>query len=125
MTVVRVRKLDAEAVRQIVARYEAGERVKDIAADFGVTSAAVSYRLSKATVLRRDRGAAGIDHGTRRGYQQHRALGLEPCDPCRSANSDYMAAYQSRLRPCSRCGIQTVRPDLCRDCADVLALESS
>lgn len=98
MSVDRVRKLDDEAVRQIVARYEAGEQVKSIAAAFGVTPSAISYRLGKATVLRRDRGAAGIDHGTRRGFQQHRALGLSPCDDCRQGNADYMKAYTARRR---------------------------
>lgn len=125
MSVMRERKLSREDVQQIVARYEAGEKVKAIADDYGVTPAAVSYRVSKSTVLRRDRGAAGIQHGSRAGYQAHKALGLSPCDDCRRANAEYMAAYQARLRNCSRCGIQTGRPDLCRDCVDVLALERS
>lgn len=94
----RQRKLSHEQVTEIVQRYNEGEAVKDLAAAFGVTSSAISYRVSKATVLHRDRGAAGIDHGTRRGHQQHRALGLDPCVSCKEANAEYMAAYHARRR---------------------------
>jgi hypothetical protein len=32
---------------------------------------------------------------------------------------------QTPVRSCSRCGIDTTKPDLCVDCEDVLALEAS
>lgn len=32
---------------------------------------------------------------------------------------------QTTIRSCSRCGIDTIKPDLCVDCEDVLALEAS
>jgi hypothetical protein len=34
-----------------------------------------------------------IEHGTRRGFQQHKALGSVVCEPCRLANNEYMAKY--------------------------------
>jgi len=35
-----------------------------------------------------------IEHGTRRGYQQHKARGGMVCEPCRDANNTYMREYQ-------------------------------
>lgn len=35
-----------------------------------------------------------IEHGTRKGFQQHKAVGGIPCEPCRLANNAYMACYQ-------------------------------
>ena len=37
-----------------------------------------------------------IDHGTRRGFQQHKAAGGWPCQACRDANNAYMAEYMRR-----------------------------
>ena len=47
-----------------------------------------------------------IDHGTRRGYQQHTARGhrgVEICDECAQANRDYMRVYMAaRYDPARR-----------------------
>ena len=51
----RRRKLSQEQVAEIVRRYNDGERVADLATAFGVTSAAISYRVGKHTILWRDR----------------------------------------------------------------------
>ena len=34
-----------------------------------------------------------IEHGTRRGFQQHKALGSMVCGACDDANRDYMRDY--------------------------------
>jgi len=34
-----------------------------------------------------------IDHGTRRGFNQHKALGSMACEACREANNTYMREY--------------------------------
>ena len=83
-------KLTPEQRRQVVAMYDEGDKIADIAALFGVTGPAVAYLAAKYTTLRRD---APIPHGTRRGYQRHRALGGIPCGPCRQANSDHGREY--------------------------------
>ncbi len=36
---------------------------------------------------------AAIEHGTRRGFQQHKAIGSMACQPCRDANNTYMREY--------------------------------
>lgn len=37
------------------------------------------------------------EHGTRHGYQKHRAAGQPPCDDCTTAQADYdRARYQQR-----------------------------
>lgn len=38
-----------------------------------------------------------IDHGTRRGFQQHKRLGGIPCEPCEDANRTYMREYQRKV----------------------------
>ena len=41
-----------------------------------------------------------IDHGTRRGYQQHKRCGGIPCTPCEVANRTYMREYmRARYTP--------------------------
>lgn len=35
-----------------------------------------------------------INHGTTRGYYQHRRLSDEPCDDCKDAINKYMAKYR-------------------------------
>lgn len=37
-----------------------------------------------------------IEHGTPRGYQQHREAGTPPCDACRRASADYQADWRAR-----------------------------
>lgn len=37
-----------------------------------------------------------IDHGTRRGYQQHKAIRGMPCEACVEANRAYMRSYMRR-----------------------------
>ena len=37
-----------------------------------------------------------VDHGTRRGFQQHKAIGSMPCEPCREANNTYQREYMRR-----------------------------
>ena len=37
-----------------------------------------------------------IEHGTRKGYQQHKAVGSMVCERCRLANNAYMADYMRR-----------------------------
>lgn len=49
--------------------------------------------------------SAGREHGTSRGYRQHRASGEETCAPCRAAWADYCAEHS---RP--RSGPRTPKP---------------
>lgn len=90
----RVRKITAEQRLVIRARYRAGDQVKDIAADFGITSGAVSYHC---TDLERPSKC-----GTPAGYQRHKALGQPVCEPCRAARvtseSNYARARKDRHR---------------------------
>lgn len=37
-----------------------------------------------------------IEHGTRRGFQQHKAVGGMVCEPCHVANNAYMREYQRK-----------------------------
>ena len=39
------------------------------------------------------------EHGTPRGYQQHRHLGLPACDPCLDAHAEHQNPGGARLRP--------------------------
>lgn len=43
-----------------------------------------------------------IDHGTYRGYAQHRRRGEQPCEMCREAHRDYHAADQRARREVQR-----------------------
>lgn len=38
-----------------------------------------------------------IEHGTRRGYQQHKVLRGMPCESCRQAERDYMREYARKV----------------------------
>lgn len=38
------------------------------------------------------------EHGTNAGYQAHRKLGEDACDPCRAAARAYQAAYRAAHR---------------------------
>jgi hypothetical protein len=60
-TAPRERKLTHEQVAEIVALYEQGWPTKDLALRYGVVQSAITYRLSKATVLDRDRAPADRD----------------------------------------------------------------
>lgn len=44
------------------------------------------------------RGGLSVEHGTERGYQQHRAEGTDPCPDCRQAKSAQMKRYKARHR---------------------------
>jgi hypothetical protein len=39
-----------------------------------------------------------VNHGTYGGYQVELRRGLEPCDPCRAANRNYMASLRTKKR---------------------------
>jgi hypothetical protein len=44
-----------------------------------------------------------IDHGTRRGFQQHQAIGAMVCEACAEANRTYMRDYlRARYTPEAR-----------------------
>lgn len=44
-----------------------------------------------------------VDHGTRRGYQQHKAIGSMACPACEEANRTYMREYlRARYTPEAR-----------------------
>ncbi len=46
---------------------------------------------------------SAIEHGTRRGFQQHKAVGGMPCEPCRDADRAYMRDYmRGRYDPAVR-----------------------
>jgi transposase-like protein len=100
VTETRVRKLSREDVTEMVRLAEQGMTQAAIAARFGVTGSAVNYRLAQRRARpNADRIEGHFDHGTRRGYQQHRAAGGIPCEECRRANSAYMRTYsQSRVK---------------------------
>ena len=80
----RTRKTTPEQRQEIRDRYRAGDKVKDIAADYGVTAAAVSYHC------------AGLDrpeeHGTARGYRRHQQRREPGCAPCKTAWNAYCQA---------------------------------
>lgn len=48
----RKRVLTMAQRAEIIARYDAGDKVKDIAADMGVTTGAIQYHAARGTVLR-------------------------------------------------------------------------
>lgn len=74
-------------------RVAAGETQVAVAADYGITGPALSYHLAKRGRLRRD---LPIAHGTRKGYQQHRARGGYPCDECKAGNTAASREYAAR-----------------------------
>lgn len=82
----RVRKTTPEQRLEMRARYRAGDHLKDIAADHGVTPAAVSYHCKDI-----DRRPAC---GTNAGYQRHKARGESVCDACREARRESERAYR-------------------------------
>lgn len=69
----RVRKISDQQVEQLLERYAAGDLVKDIAADLGVTSSAVSQWVMKSRPRRRAKC------GTYGAWQRHKRQG-EPVD---------------------------------------------
>ena len=85
-TGARVRKTTPEQRLDIRARYRAGDLVKDIAADHGISPAAVSYHCSDI-----DRRPAC---GTTAGFQRHKARGETVCDACREARRESDRAYR-------------------------------
>ena len=85
-TGARVRKTTPEQRLDIRARYRAGDLVKDIAADHGISPAAVSYHCSDI-----DRRPAC---GTNAGFQRHKARGETVCDACREARRESDRAYR-------------------------------
>ena len=84
-TGARVRKTTPEQRLEVRARYRAGDLVKDIAADYGVATSAISYHCSDI-----DRRPAC---GTNAGYQRHKARGESVCDACREARRQSERAY--------------------------------
>ena len=84
-TGVRVRKTTPEQRKDIRDRYRAGHQVKDIAADYSISPAAVSYHCNDI-----DRRPAC---GTNAGYQHHKARREDVCDACREARRQSERAY--------------------------------
>lgn len=84
-TGARARKTTPEQRLEMRARYRAGDPVKDIAADHGISPAAVSYHCNDI-----DRRPAC---GTNAGYQRHKARGESVCDACREARRQSERAY--------------------------------
>nr|DAL14449.1 MAG TPA_asm: helix-turn-helix domain protein [Caudoviricetes sp.] len=80
----RVRKITPAQRQEIRDRYRSGDKVKDIAADYGVTAAAVSYHCGDL-----DRPE---EHGTPRGYRRHQQRHEPGCGPCKTAWNAYCQA---------------------------------
>lgn len=80
----------------VVARYLAGEPVKDIAADLGVTAGTIYYRL-RAAGHEPDRNGRR-EHGTPAGYRQHQRAAETACEPCADAWRTYNREWQRARR---------------------------
>ncbi|WP_166344999.1 helix-turn-helix domain-containing protein [Phytoactinopolyspora limicola] len=84
-----------EDIRAILAAYNAGQTLVSIARRYGCSTGAIRYQLK------------------RHGAEGHRAIDQHG----RATGADDL------VRRCSRCGIVTTEPEMCRDCVDVLALD--
>ena len=90
----RIRKVTPEMRKRLFELFEQGLKQRDIAAELGISPAAVNYHLAKAQKRSIDnRTERHIAHGTRRGYQQHRAWGIPVCEDCIQGNTNYHQNY--------------------------------
>ena len=87
-TGARVRKTTPEQRLEMRARYRAGDYLKDIAADYGISISAVHYHCADIEPSERAKGC-----GTNAGYQRHKARGETVCDACREARRQSERAY--------------------------------
>lgn len=78
----RVRKTTPAQRLEMRTRYRTGESLASIAADYGVTPAAVSYHCTDI-----DRPLQPC--GTPAAYRRHQSRGESACDPCKTAWTAY------------------------------------
>lgn len=77
-----------------IRRYAAGDRVIDIAADYGIDTATVTRYARLAGIGPRQRAQAAC--GTNGGYHRHRDHHEPACDPCKAAHSAAEAKRKAR-----------------------------
>lgn len=87
------RRLSADDVRDIVVRRRAGTKVVDLAAEYKVTPAAISYRLAQHGETHRQAGC-----GTDAGYQRHRRIRQRPCEACTAAHAAHQREWLHKAR---------------------------
>ncbi|MBO0813561.1 MAG: helix-turn-helix domain-containing protein [Actinobacteria bacterium] len=73
---------------------------------YGGTKKLTQADWAAIAASRAAQAADPLPHGTDRGYQRHRSLGQDPCDPCRDAHNAKNAATRARAGTGPQPGLQ-------------------